>query len=102
MKLIVMFMAAALSLAGCTTVENLDTAIQKNTGQFCAGAAQTQAVYMASIDLIPVSAQGRVERTYATVERICAEPEKANTVTITAAIAAHLAAIKAARNAAKE
>lgn len=102
MKLIVMFVAAALALAGCTTVEKLDTAIQKNIGQFCAGASQTQAVYLASIDLIPASARARVEQTYATVERICAEPEKASTVTITAAVAAHLAAIKAARNAAKE
>lgn len=102
MKLLAIMAAASLALAGCNTREDLDAAIQKNIGQICAAAAQTHAVYLAAAPLIPEKQQVRVDRTFATVEAVCANPASANTVTLTAAAAAHIAAIKAAKAAAKE
>jgi hypothetical protein len=102
MKLLAIIAAVAFALAGCTTVEKIDTAIQANIGQFCAGAASTQAIYLAASPAIPERYTKRVSRAYATIEGLCADPAKVNTVTLTAALAAHIAAIKAAKTAAKE
>ena len=94
-------LVAAAALTGCSTIDKLDAKIAANIDQFCLGASQAQTLYLAASPVVPEAQRARVDRAWATVERLCANPASVNTATLTAAVASHLAALNAAKNAAK-
>lgn len=93
---------AIFATAGCQSTASVNAAIQENISEFCDGAEQTHAVYLIAEGSIPKQYQAQVDAAYATIERLCATPEKVTITRITAALAAHLIAIKNANDARAE
>lgn len=104
MRTLLIAAAAGLSLAGCSTTSQIDTAIQKNLPAVCQGAST------AHIAFVAVAATGRVsERTmrreqaaYDALAPLCVDPSKATTAAVlVAAVNAYATITVALREAEK-
>ncbi len=99
MRLLIVAAAAALALSGCATVGKIDTAIQKNIASICLGAQTGHDLFAAAAtsELVPQKYVDAEAAAFERVRALCAKPEAVNTVTLTAAVAAHIAAMKRAK-----
>lgn len=76
-------------LAGCTTVQNIDAAVQKSLPEICNGAAYLHTAFLAvSItEAIPASVVTREAQAWAVLEPLCVDPSKTTSTTILVAAA---------------